>query len=93
MHYPSSILQDRGWEDPARHLSHVIFHFDPKLLDVRVQVEVSVLHLWRVKDIHHISYFCHEAFTVNLPLQLTSLLISSCLSGAERAVALIIVEV
>ena len=71
MHYPSSILQDRGWEDPARDLSHVIFHFDPKLLDVRVQVEVSVLHLWRVNDIRHISYICHEAFTVtftyNLP--------------------------
>lgn len=54
-HYPSSILQDRGWKHPACHLSHVIFHLDPKLLDVRVQVEVSVLHLWTVKDIHHIS--------------------------------------
>lgn len=55
MYYPSSILQDGGWKHPACHLSHVIFHLDPKLLDVRVQVEVSILHLWRVKDMHHIS--------------------------------------
>ena len=45
MYYPSSVLQDRGWKHPARHLSHVILHLDPKLLDVRVQVEVGVLHL------------------------------------------------
>lgn len=53
-HYPSSILQDRGWKDPPRHLSHVIFHFDPKLLDVRVKVEVCILHLWRAKITSHI---------------------------------------
>lgn len=54
LHYPSSILQDRRWKDPPRNLSHVIFHFDPKLLDVRVKVEVCVLHLWGAKITSHI---------------------------------------
>lgn len=54
MYYPASVLQDGGWQHPARHFSHVIFHLDPKFLNVWVQVEVSVLHLWRKKDIHQI---------------------------------------
>ena len=29
------------------HLRHVVLHLDPKLLDVGVQVEVGILHLWR----------------------------------------------
>lgn len=43
--YPSSVLQDGRWEDPACHFSHVIFNLYPKLLDVWVQIEVGILHL------------------------------------------------
>lgn len=66
MSYPSSILQDRSWKDSPCHLSHVIFHLDPKLLDVRVQVEVGILHLWRVKNIHHVSQTseCHTCLHI-----------------------------
>lgn len=48
--YSASVLQDGSRQNSTRHLRHVVFDFNSKLLDVRVQVEVCIFHLWEEED-------------------------------------------
>lgn len=92
--HPAAILQHGGRQDAARHLSHLVSHAELKLLDKRVGLVICTPHL---KE--RLFYFTggdtrkSKLFATVVHGILTSLLISSCLSGAERAVALIMVDV
>ena len=93
--HPAAILQHGGRQDAARHLSHLVSHAELKLLHERVCLVVCTPHL-RGEDIYLFyrkekSKLCAVLFHEHRTL--TSRLISSCRSGAERAVALIMVDV
>jgi len=92
--HPAPILQHGGRQDAARHLSHLITHAELKLLDERVGLVVCAPYLRGRKSFSVNggtgNALCRHASSRR---SLTSRLISSCLSGAERAVALIMVDV
>lgn len=90
--HPAAILQHGGWQDSARHLCHLVAHAELKLLDKRVGLVIRAPHLPDTELLQ--TKGRHSRHSVpSATLVPTSLLISSCLSGAERAVALIMVDV
>lgn len=92
--HPAAILQHGGRQDAARHLSHLISHAELKLLDEWVGLVICTPHL-RGREFVLLNKKKSKLLAILFLVHkiLTSLLISSCLSGAERAVALIMVDV
>lgn len=95
--YPAPVEDGGRLQDPASHVSHLIFDHDSKFPDVGVGVETRTSHLGKGRT-GRVRGVCAPR-AVSVPTQrpqdgtLTSLLISSCRSGADLAVALIMVEV
>lgn len=86
---PAAILQHGGRQHAARHLRHLVTDAELELLNERVGLVVGAPHLEERADAEP----GLSAQGGDAAARLTSLLISSCRSGAERAVALIMVDV
>lgn len=105
--HPAAVLQHGGRQYAAGHLGHLIPHAELKLLHKWVSLVVCTAYLWQSEREKIGTYFNFKlikrkkkkraselsARPRECDVTLTSRLISSCRSGADRAVALIMVEV